>query len=301
MCCFAQKVEFVGNTQIFSRLSGNGTQFLVYQMSYRSQGPNAMILPLPVRLPAQEKDVRFIALDQYPEFFNDLANGFPLIDRSWVKSPMITSRAAPDAAPLAVVEVGDFVASFVPTLDDFDRLDPRFVIPKSSWEKIPEYTDFSFAVFQLKSLDASIHPIAFEFPTRWSDRHFFPTVHIHDGEVHSREHFDHMLYLQEPSWDRIVGKYAGHNRRDPATQFVRSQKVASHYCKIGKAQGILAPEALIHRQSLQGMLPNQDTLAHPLGPTQANIGWMPPAAMAGALASLGLGWIIHRRNHLQKS
>src|SRR5690606_16069404 len=110
---------------------------------------------------------------------------------------------------LAVHEVGDFVASFVPTLADFRRLDPQFVIPQESWDKIPEYSDYGFAVFQLKSLVGNPHPMAFEFTTRWPDRIFFPTVHIHDGEVHDREEFDHTLYLQHPEFDRVVGTYQG--------------------------------------------------------------------------------------------
>jgi hypothetical protein len=32
--------------------------------------------------------------------------------------------------------VGDFVASFVPKVDDFDRLDPHSSIPKEVWNKI---------------------------------------------------------------------------------------------------------------------------------------------------------------------
>ncbi|MCA9590479.1 MAG: hypothetical protein KC657_34485 [Myxococcales bacterium] len=39
------------------------------------------------------------------------------------------------------------------------------------------------------------HPMAFEFPRR-DARLFFPTVHVHDGEVHATAEFDHTLYAQ---------------------------------------------------------------------------------------------------------
>jgi hypothetical protein len=35
-----------------------------------------------------------------------------------------------------------------------------------------------------------------EFTTRHPNAVYFPTVHIHDGQVHPTEHFDHSLYLQ---------------------------------------------------------------------------------------------------------
>ncbi len=39
---------------------------------------------------------------------------------------------------LSVQQVGDYIASFVPTMADFSRLDPQFLIPKETWDKIPE-------------------------------------------------------------------------------------------------------------------------------------------------------------------
>jgi hypothetical protein len=44
-----------------------------------------------------------------------------------------------------------------------------------------------------------IHPMAFAFPTRHPDRLFFPTVHVHDGKVHTAAEFDHQLYCQAPN------------------------------------------------------------------------------------------------------
>jgi hypothetical protein len=198
MCCFSRPVPYVARTRIFARRVAADRQALVYQMQVQTAEPTAMILPLPVKLPAQEDDVRFVSLAQYPQFFTDMARLFtPPPPRGVSRSKGMPATAG--APRLEVVEVGDFVASFVPTMKDFDRLDPRFVIRPEVWKQIPGYDDYGFVVFQLKTPDgkkADVHPMAFSFATRHADKLFFPTVHIHDGKVHSKEEFDHQLYAQ---------------------------------------------------------------------------------------------------------
>ena len=95
-----------------------------------------------------------------------------------------------------MVEVGSFVASFVPTVKDFSRLDEQFRLPDGTWDKLPAYKDYGFAVFKLKKGEQKVHPMAFEFPRADKTRLFFPTVHIHDGKVHDQAGFDHVLYCQ---------------------------------------------------------------------------------------------------------
>jgi hypothetical protein len=138
--------------------------------------------------------------------------------------------AAPAAAgySLKVVSVGAYDASFVPTIADFSRLDARFRLPEGVWAKLPGYADFGFAVFKLKPGNAQVHPMAFSFPTALADTVFFPTLHIHDGEVHAKERFDHTLYLQgasvQPGTRRLArisragghqGQMRTHSRHDP--------------------------------------------------------------------------------------
>jgi hypothetical protein len=300
MCCFAQRVKNVANTRIFCRLTDRGSQFLVYQMDYESAVPNAMILPIPTQLPATEDQIQFLNLEAYATFFSDLESGYPQLQNKKLIMPSTSSRTSVDSAPLKVHSVGSFVASFVPTIDDFDRLDPQFVIPRSSWEKIPIYHDYGFAVFQLKSLHGRIHPIALEFPTRMPDQVFFPTVHIHDGEVHQQEHFDHTLYLQDDRWDSRVSKYDGPEKRDPSTGFVRSQKVAKHFMKPGLAQNVVSPDLLVHRRKFFGSYANHDRIvprgvaALPL--IQSN--WLGYAAGTSVAAGM-LAWLYWRRNRVR--
>ena len=262
MCCFSGPVRSVSNTRIFARLSSRKSQFLVYRMSYSADRELAMILPLPVALPAAERSVRFINLKGYPTFFEDMDKGFPNSTAIGIASAGIAGSAG--ARPLPMHLVGDFVASFVPSLNDFRRLDARFKLPRRTWEQIPAYQDYGFAVFQLqKRMDmTNVHPIALEFATRREDSLFFPTVHIHDGLVHDREQFDHLLYMQDarlrltPPQDALGRPlYIPYHRRT-----LTSEGSVRKFMDVERAQGILAPNEIAFRQPLIGSLPNQDTI-----------------------------------------
>ncbi len=245
MCCFSRPVISVNNTQIFARLSGKGTQFLAYQMNYESREPNAMILPLPVKQPATVKSLRFIDLKNYDTFFDELADGFP-----FHAPPSIGCSASFDPTSrrdLEVVEVGNYIASFVPTLSDFDRLDAQFTLPNETWESLPGYKNFGFAVFQLAAGSLKPHPMAFEFPSA-NDDLFFPTVHIHDGEVHDSEDFDHILYMQHAGLDSQVYGYENSDVEDRSTRLIRSKYAATHFCDTSKSAGLIDGNLLVHRK-----------------------------------------------------
>lgn len=246
MCIFSQAVEQVSNTQIFARRS-NGKQLLAYSMTYQSARELAMVLPLPVPPDGPEDAVRFIDLQGYPEFFDDLRSGFAI-------EPMLTRAASlsVDTTPatLVVHDVGSFEASFVPTLEDFDRLDERFRIPPDAVGEIPKYRDYGFAVFKLKPAtnESDVHPMAFEFPRREPERLFFPTVHLHDGRVHRVAEFDHMLYCQLPTSPS----------RGPSG-WRRSETLASEFVDVPRAEGLIDSDRHCWRRKLRGTLPNTDT------------------------------------------
>lgn len=303
MCCFTAKTEVHGTT-IFARLKGADTQVLAYQMQYSALEPVAMILPLPVALPAREDSVSWVNLKDYPDLFTDLDRGFPPKEESNLFGSRSKSAATPVATPLEVHEVGDFIASFVPTVDDFARLDPRFSIKKEVWAQIPEYVDYGFAVFQLKSTAGTTHPIAFEWKTRLRGQVFFPTVHIHDGTVHEEDSFDHALYLQDADLDQKAGDYDGPQAKDRRTGLTRSQGTAASFAKVGRALGLVDGSLLVHRMTIQGMQPNKDTIVSPralgagggCGRCDYSAADAPTGLGVGATVLAGLAWIIRRRD-----
>jgi hypothetical protein len=237
-------VEKVADTRIFARSSKDGRQFLVYSMKFTAGEDLAMILPIPVPQPTKEDAVRFINLEKYAKFFDDMQTGFPepVADGPPSNSP------PPGRAPLAVVEVGSFEASFVPAIKDFGRLDERFRLPAKVWDDLPAYKDSGFAVFKLKKGKGpqEAHPMAFEFPRAKPKQLFFPTVHIHDGQVHEKAGFDHALYCQLDDV-RLLREWK--ESAQPAGMFLDKDK----------AQGLIDPEAHCFRRRMKGELKNEDT------------------------------------------
>lgn len=250
MCCFSIVTPFgwlgrllwprpltVGGTRIFARSLGR-EQGLVYALDLSVARDVAMILPLPVDPAAGEDGLTFVDLSGYSEFFTDL--------EAWCAPPV---EALPKRGGISlprprlqVHQVGAYEASFVPTLADMDRLDPRFRIPDAAWQALPAVQDFGFAVFKLPAgRRRRVHPMALRFRTREPGRLFFPTVHIHDGQVHPTAEFRHSLYWQGAAGDE--------QSPAPAGAYVQAERCA----------GLVDGGARISRRVLRGELPNVDT------------------------------------------
>src|SRR5262245_53624804 len=241
MCCFSGKVDVVADTNIFARVSKDDRQFLVYSMRLKAGEDLAMILPIPTPKDSAEDAVKFINLEKYENFFADMVKGFP------VKKDRPPTKGG--AGGLAVVEVGKFVASFVPTVKDFDKLDKQFRLPEGVWDKLPQYKEFGFAVFKLKKPqkgEQKVHPMAFEFPRAEKRVLFFPTVHIHDGTVPAKVKFDHSLFCQVES--------------DPPTRWDETEGLADTFMKVKESQGIIDGNAHVYRQLMKGSFDNKDVL-----------------------------------------
>jgi hypothetical protein len=228
MCCFSRPVRSVRDT-----LSADEDL--------------AMVLPLPVPPGSPEDAVRFVDLSGCPSLFEALAIGFLPPEPPQLHLRM-TKSASPPPPPLEVVRVGSFVASFVPTVADFARLDPRFQLPEGTWDELPDYQDHGFVVVALGSGQQALHPMALEFPRRDPHKLFFPTVHIHDGEVHPQARFDHALYLQEARGERL-----------PLHDWEESRRPARHYLDPASTGGLVLPEGHVYRRRMSGYFPNADT------------------------------------------
>ena len=246
MCCFTGPVLSVCNTKIFARDAGEKRQYLAYAMDLKTAKEVAMVLPLPVPAKSAEDAVKFIDLSGYPTLFTDLYTMMDFPKPGTSKSRGERSIEAPE--PILVVQtVGAFDASFVPSIADFARLDERFRLPAGTWDKLPAYRDYGFAVFKLKAGEQHFHPMAFSFPRRDDTTLFFPTVHIHDGTVTEKANFDHYLYAQ-------LGKQLG------AKDWEESPGHANGKVDIKRAMDIVAGDQHVYFQSLRGRLANQDTL-----------------------------------------
>lgn len=247
MCCFSREVTAVSATRIFARRISDERQAIVYSMTLDTPGDVAMILPIPVAAGSGEHAVQFISLEKYPEFFEALTRCFddpkPMLSRAQGYSK------GDNAAPLKVEQVGSFNASFVPTIRDFRRLDAQFRLPDGVWEKLGEYARYGFAVFKLRKGAATVHPMAFTFPTALPGKLFFPTVHIHDGKVHEKAEFDHALYAQ-PAPRGLV----------EAHRWQESARLASSSVALGKCQGLVDGKGHVYRRLIAGMQKNQDVI-----------------------------------------
>ena len=245
MCCFSLPVESVQNTKIFARGLAGESQQIVYSMNLNTAHDVAMILPIPSRRGAGEKAVRFTNLKPYPDFFADLENGFPTPPgRSLARGTRPDTKSLQS---LAIVQVGSFEASFVPTTNDFARLDPRFRLPANTWEMLPRYRNYGFVVFKFRKGHQEVHPMAFEFPRSYTNRIFFPTVHIHDGRLEKEAAFDHILYCQLPE-DDVMMLHGWRESHQPAGMFMHEKK----------SRGLIDPTAHVHRSAVNGNHPNSD-------------------------------------------
>ena len=140
-----------------------------------------------------------------------------------------------------------YEASFVPTVADFARLDERFRLPAGTWEKLPQYKNYGFAVFKLRKGNAAVHPMAFSFPRANAAQLYFPTVHIHDGQVHDMEEFDHVLYCQRPPDEKFS-----------LMEWEESSALPHHTMDVVKARGIVHPQHHLYRREYKGKRKNED-------------------------------------------
>lgn len=249
MCCFSRPVESVTNTNIFARGSKEGRQFLVYSMTISTKEELAMILPIPTPSSSPDDALRFIDLKEYPQFFSDMLAGFPVPITRSLGAANRPDPKVESPKPLPVVEVGSFEASFVPTVRDFPRLDERFRLPENTWSQLPQYRDYGFAVFKLRKGEQKVHPMAFEFPRANPSKLFFPTVHIHDGEVHPKASFDHTLYAQPSDGQPL-----------PMTEWKESFGLARQFMKIDRCKGLVDESRHCYKRTIRGMQRNEDVL-----------------------------------------
>lgn len=272
MCCFSRPVQSVSATSIFARPIAGGRQALAYAMAYQATEDLALILPIAVPPGAGEGAVEWIDLSACGDLFDRLDRAFPRAE---------VSRGAPPApqagapATLRVARVGSFEASFAPTGAELARLDPRFRLPQDVIDRLPVEGDRGFVVAQLRADATAMHPLAFTFPRADPAAVFFPTIHVHDGEVHATAEFDHTLVLQAAGLPAVASadedgpleRLAGAVRRLVGQggslgdgPWERATRPASDVLDPATTGGLVDPDLPLARLRLHGDLPNEDVL-----------------------------------------
>ena len=286
MCLFAGGIERVSNTRIFAAPGPGARQRLVYSMALETAGSVAMILPLPLAPDAGKDGIRFIDLSGYAAFFDDLADLFGVMT---LGAAGAVGEGVFDAGPIPVQQVGEFEASYVPSHDDWDRLDARFRLDPALWEQLPQYHDHGFAVFQLapaaRGGTQRIHPMAFDFATRTPGELFFPTVHIHDGQVHAEADFDHDLYCQLPAGHGLLESLGGAGAMAPPevasdwmepalvpdgwepepVDWMLSMELARDRIDLARSAALVDGSAPVLLRQLHGRFPNRDIVVPATG------------------------------------
>ena len=249
MCIFSQPIDQVGSTRIFVADLGHGIHATAYQMAFRATRPVDMILPVPALKGSGDEALAFVDLGGYDDFFEDLSRCFPRPRGVATGGGYGIAKSLPEEL-LVVHEVGDYEASYVPSVADFHRLDPRFRLPKAAWDTLPNYQDFGFAVFQLRPGQdmQKVHPIAYRYPADRLQELFFPTVHVHDGGyADPRAGFDHELYAQG-NW----------STPRPGMPWEVGRELPGRVVDMKRSRGIVAPDVALRRERLRGKYSNAD-------------------------------------------
>jgi len=237
MCIFTGSVRSVQGTKIFVADIDDGQHCCVYSMEAAIDKPVAMVLPVPG---ANQKEIEFVNLEDYPKFFDDLED-------CWVKPVSRGAGCAGGGSFLKVHDVGQYIASFVPSLAYFAKLSPEFRLSMNAAKSLSAYRGWGYAVFQLKNSanESNFHPMAFKYTPADRTTLFFPTVHIHDGSTyHEYERFDHILYAQP---DKAADKnYWNKADRAPADFLVK------------KSLGLVHPSRSLFKIRIYGKELNHD-------------------------------------------
>jgi hypothetical protein len=211
MCIISGNVHKVAKTNIFvAPLEDGQRQLTVYSnVVDLSEDQGVMVLPLPFPPGRPTRNhpqvgsaqVEFVDLTAYPQLFDDLKS----ITLDLAPNPIGKSRGGGGGGKsLAVVDVGSYKASFVPTMADFKHLD------SSEFPVKPEVLQFmrsqyqedrtAFVVCRLQKSKA-YHPFGYiHFIT--DQRMFIPTMHYHyDADSGMEEvDWDHSIYI----WNSLL-------------------------------------------------------------------------------------------------
>ncbi len=175
MCILLHGVEDIGDTKIFVAPNAKQTkQITVFKNFIKNGAPNnAIILPCPY-----PETIEFISLENFKKFFTTCEKLFLM---------------APET--LFVQQLGSYIATVVPSISDFSKLDEKFVVTQDCLNLLrDEYfgKNMGFIVCQLMEGAQNYHP--FGYSHKLPPKLFLPTKH-YNGERKAFEKFNHNIYV----------------------------------------------------------------------------------------------------------
>ena len=171
MCIISGSVNTVAKTKIMVAPTKDNRQLTVYCNKVSFDSPSGtMILPFPY------SPCEFIDLTNYKELFGDLRKIWP--------TPRSKGRGGPFYfGGIEVTQVGSYLASIAPRIEDFSKLSDTFVISPQVLEFVAKHypVDYSFVVCKLDK-QKEYHPFGFCHGKLTNKQMFIPTMHFHEQQ-----------------------------------------------------------------------------------------------------------------------
>lgn len=196
MCIIQGDNPNVKKTRILVAPIDSFWQFTMYGNEVSFQSPQsfaAMILPVP-----SGADPELIDLSRVSDCLDVLSRYLIPPSLSAASFSITNSSKSRSDSYLEVTEVGSYLASVVPTLSDFHRIDPSvFVLDPTVFQVLSQYypTDFQFVVCMLQQHKA-YHPLGILHRRLPDSRLFLPTLHFHYSQASHQDHtdWDHEIF-----------------------------------------------------------------------------------------------------------
>jgi hypothetical protein len=272
MCCFNHPIDHVHSTRIFVG-TRNGQQITVYSAALVG---SRIEMVLPVRSRGAEK-IEFVDMKSYPTFFEDCERAsMPVTRAGKVMSAGSRTAAAPGYLP--VERVGDYDASFAPSLPDLKRADPRVFRLSPRLEAVfrPHYPpdEFGYVIYKLVH-SGTMHPFAYRHAHTEGEPLFVPTRHEHGHD--GPPDWDHRIYHQADA--RLIA----------ATERTTGGRAAGATFESPAVAGKPVPAELDLDQPLQRIVrldefPNDDLMLGIRDSSSPTVALGGGAAVAGGLA-----------------
>lgn len=230
MCIIQGDTKSVADTEIFCFPSANGRdQMTVYSNAvsmHTNSNNNAMILPVP------RGSERFSVIDMSrdSDMFQKIESCFP------------QKRSLSDGF-LAVERCGSYQYSLVPSINDFDRVDPNaFRLSPDVRQLFLQHYPRGYAFLVCKIMEnQKFHPVGYVHPLPVGGELFVPTLHYHQGQSHA------------PDWDHSIYVLGNETMGMPAVSFDGLCGVAA----LRPHLSLTRPE-LLRKMELHGQSPNRD-------------------------------------------